>query len=77
MYVEYIKKRTVGCRGVAKGATQLFLGERHPLACVIMNKRQIVHTLVVRYFCCISAVDITISSIITSRDLGSFSVFYG
>ena len=56
--------------------TQIFLGERCPLAFVIMDKRQIVHTLVVRYFCCKSAVDINISSIITSRDLGSFSVFY-
>ena len=56
--------------------TKISLVEWRPLAFVTTSKRQIVHTLVARYFRCKSAVDINISSIITSHDPCNVSVFY-
>ena len=68
--------------GVAKGgpgwarAHPNFHKRAAPARFVISNKRQVVHTLVVRYYRCKSAVDIGISSMITSRDPNNFVGFY-
>ena len=56
--------------------TQISIREWHPPDFVITNKRQVVHTLVARYYRCKSAVGIDVSSMITSRDPNNVGGFY-